>query len=73
MVRVREKTTPLPAASAAASRSSHTATLSRASVAHPDQVEVEARAQVFWGDSRREVIKYLMMNGYDAEDATDLV
>ena len=35
----------------------------------PQQVEIEARAKCFWGDSREEVIKYLMMQGIGAEEA----
>jgi hypothetical protein len=38
-----------------------------------EQVEIQARAKVFWGDDRIEVIKYLMMNGYDVHEATALV
>ena len=42
---------------------------------HPidrDQVEIEARAKTFWGDSREEVVKYLMMQGINAAEATEL-
>src|SRR5690349_11043902 len=37
-----------------------------------DQVETEARAKTFWGDSREEVIKYIMMQGINAAEATEL-
>jgi hypothetical protein len=37
-----------------------------------DQVECEARAKTFWGDSREEVVKYLMMQGMSAAEATEL-
>jgi len=37
-----------------------------------DQVEVEARAKTFWGDTREEVVKYLMMQGISAAEATEL-
>ena len=37
-----------------------------------DQVECEARAKTFWGDSREEVIKYLMMQRISAAEATEL-
>jgi hypothetical protein len=37
-----------------------------------DQVETEARAKTFWGDSREEVIKYIMMQGIPAAEATEL-
>ncbi len=36
------------------------------------QVEIEARAKTFWGDSREEVVKYLMMQGISAAEATEL-
>jgi hypothetical protein len=37
-----------------------------------DQVEIEARAKTFWGDSRDEVVKYIMMQGVSAGEATEL-
>ena len=36
------------------------------------QVECEARAKTLWGDSREEVVKYLMMQGINATEATEL-
>ena len=36
------------------------------------QVEIEARAKTFWGDSREEVLKYVMMQGISAAEATEL-
>jgi len=52
--------------------------MQRAASLHMGQVdreraEVEARAKVFWGDDRKEVIKFLMMNGHDVHEATALV
>jgi hypothetical protein len=37
-----------------------------------EQVECEARAKTFWGDPREEVVKYLMMQGISAVEATQL-
>jgi hypothetical protein len=37
-----------------------------------DQVEVEARAKTFWGDAREDVVKYLMMQGIPAVEATEI-
>jgi hypothetical protein len=37
-----------------------------------DQLEIEARAKTFWGDSREEVVKYIMMQGVAAAEATEL-
>jgi hypothetical protein len=37
------------------------------------QVECEARAKALWGDPREEVLKYLMIQGIDATDATEMV
>ena len=36
------------------------------------QVECEARAKTLWGDSREEVVKYLMIQGINATEATEL-
>ena len=36
------------------------------------QVECEARAKMLWGDSREEVVKFLMMQGINATEATAL-
>jgi hypothetical protein len=37
-----------------------------------DQVEVEARAKTLWGDSREEVVKFIMMQGISAAEATEI-
>ncbi|HWC60662.1 MAG TPA: hypothetical protein VHC44_13280 [Verrucomicrobiae bacterium] len=37
-----------------------------------DQVEIEARAKTLWGDPREEVVKYLMMQGITAAEATEI-
>lgn len=37
------------------------------------QAEHEARAKVSWGDSPRDVIAYLMMQGFSAQDANEMV
>jgi hypothetical protein len=37
------------------------------------QAEVEARAKISWGDPPTEVIKFLMMNGFTAQEATAVV
>jgi hypothetical protein len=37
-----------------------------------EQVEIEARAKTFWGDSREEVVKFLMMQGISAPEAMTL-
>src|SRR4051812_41722253 len=36
------------------------------------QVECEARAKTFWGDPREEVVKYLMIQGINATEATEM-
>ena len=38
-----------------------------------EQAEAEARAKVSWGDSQEEVTKYLMVQRFTAQEATDLV
>ena len=38
-----------------------------------DQAEHEARAKILWGDSPKEVIAYLMVQGFSAQDATAMV
>jgi hypothetical protein len=38
-----------------------------------EKAETEARAKAFWGDSREDVLKFLMMNGINAAEATTLV
>lgn len=37
------------------------------------QAEHEARAKISWGDSPKSVTTYLMMQGFSAQDATDMV
>ncbi len=37
-----------------------------------NQVEIEARAKTLWGDPREEVVKYLMMQGINAVEATEI-
>jgi len=37
-----------------------------------DQVEVEARAKTHWGDSREEVVKFIMMQGISAAEAMEM-
>jgi hypothetical protein len=37
-----------------------------------DQVTAEARAKTIWGDSREEVLKFLMIQGFSAAEATEL-
>ena len=80
-VRIRVPSAP-PAAEAAPSAgtgaSFHTTMARRALTPHLGQVDreqvgVQARAKVFWGDDRDEIIKYLMMNGYDVHEAKALV
>lgn len=36
------------------------------------QAEHEARAKAMWGDSREQIINYLMIQGFNAQEATDL-
>ena len=38
-----------------------------------DQARIEARAKIMWGDSREEVIKYLMIQQFTAQEASDYV
>ncbi|HEV2696124.1 MAG TPA: hypothetical protein VG347_24760 [Verrucomicrobiae bacterium] len=38
-----------------------------------EQAETEARAKVSWGDPQEDVIKYLMVQRFTAQEATDLV
>lgn len=37
-----------------------------------NQVEIEARAKTLWGDPREEVVKFLMMQGINAAEATEI-
>ena len=37
-----------------------------------NQVECEARAKTYWGDPREDVLKYLMMQGISAAEATEM-
>lgn len=39
----------------------------------PEQAQHEARAKILWGDPPKEVTKYLMMQGFSAKEATELV
>ena len=36
------------------------------------QAETEAKAKAMWGDSREEVIKYLMMQGFSLQEASEV-
>jgi hypothetical protein len=36
----------------------------------PAKAEVEARSKIFWGDEPKDAVKFLMMNGFNHEDAT---
>lgn len=38
-----------------------------------DKAESEARAKIFWGDSREDVVKFLMLHSVNAQEATALV
>jgi hypothetical protein len=38
-----------------------------------EQAKMEARAKISWGDSREEVIQYLMIQGFPAQEALPLV
>lgn len=38
-----------------------------------EQIETQARAKTYWGDSREDVLKYCMMQGLNAVEATELV
>jgi hypothetical protein len=38
-----------------------------------DTAEIEARAKISWGDSQEDVIKYLMLQGFSVDDASELV
>jgi hypothetical protein len=38
-----------------------------------EKIETAARAKVFWGDSREDVIKHLTDNGFTAEEANTMV
>jgi hypothetical protein len=38
-----------------------------------ETAETEARAKISWGDSREEVMKYLMIQGFSAPEASDFV
>lgn len=76
-VRVRAAAPPQSAAPPSSSANLHSAmaraTAPGAKQVDRDQVEVEARAKIFWGEPRKEVIKYLMVNGYDASEANAMV
>ncbi len=34
------------------------------------KAEIEARSKIFWGDEPKDVVQFLMMNGFSHEDAT---
>jgi hypothetical protein len=36
----------------------------------PAKAEVEARSKIFWGDPPKDVVQFLMMNGFSHDDAT---
>jgi hypothetical protein len=38
-----------------------------------ETAETEARAKISWGDSQDDVIKYLMLQGFGASEASELV
>ncbi len=38
-----------------------------------EQAETEAKAKILWGDSKEEVTRYLMMQGFSASDASEIV
>lgn len=46
---------------------------SRLGLVSREQAETEARAKVSWGDSAEDVIKYLMIQGFSHEEASDFV
>ncbi|HEY1662485.1 MAG TPA: hypothetical protein VGI03_08710 [Verrucomicrobiae bacterium] len=39
----------------------------------PAHAEAEAKAKILWGDSKEEVIQFLMMQGFSVNDASELV
>ena len=45
----------------------------RLGIVNREQAEIEARAKISWGDTPDEVIKYLMLQGFNAVEARDLV
>ena len=36
----------------------------------PAKAEIEARSKIFWGDEPKDVVQFLMMNGFSHEDAS---
>jgi hypothetical protein len=36
----------------------------------PAKAEIEARSKIFWGDEPKDVVQFLMMNGFSQENAT---
>ena len=64
-VHIESNSMPAPA------HSSHDAR--RLGIVNREQAEVEARAKISWGDSPEEVTKYLMLQGFSAVEARDLV
>lgn len=43
------------------------------SVKNPEQAQTDARAKISWGDPPEAVVKFLMLQGYGAREATDIV
>lgn len=39
----------------------------------PEQAIVEARAKIFWGDPPEDVVKFVMMQGFNVEEASSMV
>jgi hypothetical protein len=37
----------------------------------PEQAMIEARAKIFWGDPQEDVVKYLMIQGFSAQEASE--
>lgn len=77
-VRVKSNDPPQPSAPAVTATSLHTSTIRRATAQHTGQIdrtqaEFEAKAKIFWGDPRSQVIGYLMTQGYEAQEAAALV
>lgn len=67
-----QKTAEVPAA-AAQTGSFRRASNQRLGKVDTEQVKAEARAKLLWGDKKEEVLKLLMMNQFDAGEASDLL
>lgn len=39
----------------------------------PEQAMIEARAKIFWGDPQEDAVKYLMIQGFSAQESSDAV